>query len=90
MPLLPVNTDRSSARRPEPDVKHGEVRMPLDPQVRWNRQGMGVNGVQRVAVTVQPGIGAAGTRVPSPARAAVAGAEVPAPLRDTNAMILPR
>jgi len=63
---------------------------PLDPQVRWNRQGMGVNGVQRVAVTVQPGIGAAGTRVPSPARAAVAGAEVPAPLRDTNAMILPR
>ncbi len=63
---------------------------PLDPQVRWNRQGMGVNGVQRVAVTVQSGIGAAGTRVPSPARAAVAGAEVPSPLRDTNAMISPR
>ena len=63
---------------------------PLDPQARWNRQGMGVNGVQRVAVTVQPGIGAAASRVPSPARAAVAGAEAPAQLRDTNTMASPR
>ncbi len=64
----------------------GDVQ-PLDPQVRWNRQGMGVNGVQMVPVTVQPGIGASGAGVPSPARAALAGAEVPPPPHVTNSMI---
>lgn len=54
----------------------GDVQ-PVDPQVRWNRQGMGVNGVQRIPVTVQAEIGLAGTRVPSPTRVAVPGAENP-------------
>lgn len=63
---------------------------PLDPQARWNRQGMGVNGVQRVPVTVQAGIGAATARVPSATRAAVAGAEVPSPPRDANTVTSPR
>lgn len=51
---------------------------PLDPQSRWNRQGMGINGVQRVAVTVQEGVGGSRLEVPSRARAALGGAEVPA------------
>ena len=63
---------------------------PLDPQERWNRQGMGVNGVQRIAVTVQSGSGSAGTAVPSVARAALDGAEVPSRLRDTNSMAAPK
>jgi len=57
----------------------GDVQ-PVNPENRWNRQGMGVNGVQRVQVTVTEGIGAAGTRVPSPAHVVVQGAEaVPVP-----------
>ena len=52
---------------------------PLDPNVRWSRQGMGGNGVQKIAVTVRAGVGIAGTRVPSPTQALVAGAEVPPP-----------
>ena len=59
---------------------------PLDPQQRWNRQGMGVNGVQRIAVTVQRGIGGAGVNAPSRERAAVPGAEVPPVVRVTNSM----
>ena len=59
---------------------------PLDPQVRWNRQGMGVNGVQRVPVTVQVGIGASRLRVPSEARAVLQGADVPASVRVRNSM----
>ena len=59
---------------------------PLDPQRVWNRQGMGVNGVQRIAVTVQRGIGGAGMSVPSRARAALKGAEVPPVVRVTNSM----
>lgn len=59
---------------------------PLDPQERWNRQGMGVNGVQRVPVTVQDGVGSAGKSVPSPARAALVGAKVPKSLQVTNTM----
>lgn len=57
----------------------GDVQ-PVNPENRWNRQGMGVNGVQRVHVTVMANIGAAGTRVPSPAHVVVRGAEaVPVP-----------
>lgn len=52
---------------------------PLDPNARWNRQGMGVNGVQRLPVTVQVGIGSVGSRVPSTTRLVVPGAEVPPP-----------
>ena len=52
---------------------------PLDPNARWSRQGMGGNGVQKIAVTVRAGVGIAGTRVPSPTQALVAGAEVPPP-----------
>ena len=59
---------------------------PLDPQQRWNRQGMGVNGVQRIAVTVQRGIGGAGLNAPSRARVAVPGAEAPPVVRVTNSM----
>ena len=59
---------------------------PLDPQRRWNRQGMGINGVQRVPVTVQSGIGAAAASVPSRARAALKGADVPVSPRVTNSM----
>lgn len=62
---------------------------PLDPQERWNRQGMGVNGVQRVAVTVQAGIGGASVGVPSAARAALEGAEVPVPVSDRNSIASP-
>ncbi|MBA3416894.1 MAG: sulfite oxidase [Chloroflexia bacterium] len=51
---------------------------PLDPNAVWNRQGMGGHGVQRVAVTVQDGVGSAGERVPSSPRRAVAGAKMPA------------
>lgn len=50
---------------------------PIDPNAAWNRQGMGVNGVQRVHVTVQEGIGGARPDVPSKARVAVDGAEEP-------------
>jgi sulfane dehydrogenase subunit SoxC len=52
----------------------GDVQ-PVNPENRWNRQGMGVNGVQRIHVTVMDGIGTAGTRVPSPAHVVVQGAE---------------
>ncbi|MDQ3674063.1 MAG: sulfite oxidase [Gemmatimonadota bacterium] len=52
---------------------------PLDPNARWSRQGMGGNGVQRIPVTVRPGIGAAGTQVPSVTQSVVPGAEVPPP-----------
>ncbi len=51
---------------------------PLDPNEVWNRQGMGGNGVQRVAVTVQNGVGVAGSTVPSSVRLAVVDAELPA------------
>jgi DMSO/TMAO reductase YedYZ molybdopterin-dependent catalytic subunit len=50
---------------------------PIDPNDQWNRQGMGVNGVQRIAVTVQEGIGGSQPDVPSQARVAVKGAESP-------------
>ena len=50
---------------------------PLDAQATWNRQGMGGNSVQRLAVTVQAGVGVAATRVPSATRAAVPGAKLP-------------
>lgn len=59
---------------------------PLDPNAPWNRQGMGANGVQRIPVTVQEGIGAAALRVPSPARVAVPGAEAPPAPSINNAM----
>jgi len=52
-------------------------KQPLDPNAAWNRQGMGVNGVQRVHVTVQPGIGSAQLHVPSRSRIAIAGAKAP-------------
>ncbi len=51
---------------------------PVDPNAVWNRQGMGGNGVQRVMVTVQDGVGVAGSTVPSSVRAAVEDAELPA------------
>ena len=57
---------------------------PLDPNAVWNRQGMGGNGVQRVAVTVQDGVGVAGSTVPSSVRTAVVGAELPATLAATT------
>lgn len=50
---------------------------PVDPNAVWNRQGMGGNGVQRVKVTVQDGVGVAGSTVPSSVRVAVADAEIP-------------
>ena len=57
----------------------GDVQ-PINPQERWNRQGMGVNGVQRVHVTVTPGIGSSRPQVPSQSRVVVRGAEaVPVP-----------
>lgn len=62
---------------------------PLDPQERWNRQGMGGNGVQRLRVTVQPGTGAAQKRVPSETRVAVAGAKLPPMPNVTNDLIKP-
>lgn len=59
---------------------------PIDPNARWNRQGMGVNGVQQIRVTVQDGIGTAAINVPSRARVAVAGAEAPPVSRISNFM----
>ena len=50
---------------------------PVDPQQRWNRQGMGINGVQRLRVTVQAGIGSSGDGAPSVPRAALVGSKVP-------------
>ena len=50
---------------------------PVDPQQRWNRQGMGINGVQRLRVTVQAGIGSSGDNAPSVPRAALVGSKVP-------------
>ncbi|MDQ3043939.1 MAG: sulfite oxidase [Chloroflexota bacterium] len=50
---------------------------PLDPNAVWNRQGMGGNGVQRIDVTVQEGVGVAGLTVPSTVRMVIPGAEVP-------------
>ena len=52
-------------------------KQPIDPNAAWNRQGMGVNGVQRVRVTVQAGIGGAQPDVPSRPRVAIAGAKAP-------------
>jgi DMSO/TMAO reductase YedYZ molybdopterin-dependent catalytic subunit len=54
-------------------------RQPLDPNERYNVQANGVNGVQRVPVTVQAGIGTAGQEVPSRPRGVMTGAEVPKP-----------
>ena len=54
----------------------GDVQ-PVDPNARWNRQGMGANGVQQTPVTVRPGIGIARSQVPSATQSVVAGAEVP-------------
>ncbi|GAC1651707.1 MAG: hypothetical protein NVS4B3_12810 [Gemmatimonadaceae bacterium] len=62
---------------------------PLDPQARWNRQGMGVNGVQRLPVTVRAGIGNSGQRVPSNAQLVVPGAEVPVPPTVENSSVQP-
>ena len=59
---------------------------PVDPNARWNRQGMGVNGVQRIHVTVQDGIGGAAINVPSKARVAVQGAEAPPIPRVSNSL----
>ena len=50
---------------------------PLDPNERFNIQGNGVNAVQRIAVTVQEGIGSAKRDVPSHARAVLSGAKTP-------------
>ena len=50
---------------------------PVDPQQRWNRQGMGINGVQRLRVTVQAGIGSSGDSAPSVPHAALVGGKVP-------------
>ena len=52
---------------------------PVDPNARWNRQGMGGNGVQKIQVTVRPGIGIARTQVPSATQSVLPGAEVPPP-----------
>ncbi|MGJ9420581.1 sulfite oxidase [Massilia sp. CMS3.1] len=62
-------------------------KQPIDPNAAWNRQGMGVNGVQRVHVTVQPGIGAAQLNVPSRPRIAVAGAKAPPVPTVVNKMV---
>lgn len=61
---------------------------PLDAQAVWNRQGMGGNSVQRIAVTVQVGVGVAATRVPSPTRVAVPGARPP-PAQDIAGGVVP-
>lgn len=50
---------------------------PVDPNARWNRQGMGGNGVQKIPVSVRAGVGIAGSRVPSANQIIVAGAELP-------------
>lgn len=60
---------------------------PLDPNARWNRQGMGGNGVQTLPVTVRAGIGDAGSRVPSNTQLVVPGADVPPPSRVDNSMV---
>ncbi|MBA2964222.1 MULTISPECIES: sulfite oxidase [Ramlibacter] len=52
----------------------GDVQL-VNPENRWNRQGMGVNGVQRVHVRVLEGIGSARGPVPSAARVVVPGAD---------------
>ena len=52
-------------------------RQPMDPGERYNIQGNGVNGVQRIPVTVQAGIGSAGRDVPSQPHAVLPGAQVP-------------
>ena len=53
---------------------------PVDPNAVWNRQGMGGNGVQRLRVRVQEGIGTASSTVPSTPRIVVDGADsVPRP-----------
>ena len=59
---------------------------PLDPNARWNRQGMGANGVQQLPVTVRAGIGSASTRAPSIPQLIVPGADVPAAPNVTNSM----
>lgn len=50
---------------------------PLEPNARWNRQGMGGNVVEKIPVRVQAGIGRAGTQVPSPAQVVIPGAKEP-------------
>lgn len=62
---------------------------PLDPQERWNRQGMGGNGVQRLRVTVQPGVGVAGLQVPSTTRVSVKGAKMPPAPSVVNHLVEP-
>jgi predicted pyridoxine 5'-phosphate oxidase superfamily flavin-nucleotide-binding protein len=69
-------------------------RQPLDPNAVWNRQGMGGNGVQRLNVTVQEGVGVAGLTVPSTVRMVIPGAEVPptpaSPVAESLATLSPR
>jgi sulfane dehydrogenase subunit SoxC len=50
---------------------------PLDPGADFNIQGNGVNGVQRMRVTVQEGIGSAALSVPSQPRRVLPGAMLP-------------
>jgi len=50
---------------------------PMDPDERYNIQANGVNGVQRIPVTVQAGIGTSGRDVPSHPHAVLPGAQVP-------------
>jgi DMSO/TMAO reductase YedYZ molybdopterin-dependent catalytic subunit len=52
-------------------------RQPLDPNDRYNVQANGANGVQRIPVTVQAGIGTSGLDVPSHPQAVLPGAKVP-------------
>jgi hypothetical protein len=50
---------------------------PLDPGADFNIQGNAVNGVQRMRVTVQEGIGSAARTVPSQPRRVLPGATLP-------------
>ncbi len=59
---------------------------PLDPNARWNRQGMGVNGVQQIPVTVRAGIGSSSLAAPSHPQLVVPGADVPAAPNVVNSM----
>jgi DMSO/TMAO reductase YedYZ molybdopterin-dependent catalytic subunit len=54
-----------------------ENQQPLDPNERYNLQGNAVDGVQRIAVTVQAGIGMSRRDLPSHPHAVMPGAKVP-------------
>jgi sulfane dehydrogenase subunit SoxC len=57
---------------------------PLEGELVWNEEGMGVNGVQRVDVIVEPNVGISRTTVPSTPQMDVPGGMLPPPTLDTD------